>query len=593
MKEIEIIRHSLSHVMAAAVKKLYPSVKIAIGPSIDNGFYYDFDCEDHSFSEEDFPAIEREMKKLIKSDGRFNHEVWSKEQANKFFADEPYKLELIEGIEGEEVNVYHFREFTDLCKGPHVESSKKLPRTSFKLDKTAGAYWRGDSDKKMLQRIYALAFETDEALAEYIVMRAEQEKNDHRKLNNSLDLYVLTPEVGSGLPLWTEYGSVIREELNFLAIEKERKYGMHRVSTPHITKEATYLRSGHLPYYAEDMYAPVDVDDEKYYLKPMNCPHHHYIYARKPWSYRDLPIRYTEYGTVYRYEASGGLSGLMRVRALTQDDIHIYCRHDQALEEFRKVMHMHEEYYNIFGIGKDDFYLEFALPDMDNLAKYVDDSEGWIKAMKIIEQVLDEEGLPYVKEEGEAAFYGPKVDFQVKSSTGVQYSVSTNQLDIAASPRFNLTYKDKDGQDKNIYVIHAAPLGTHERFAGFLTEHFKGLFPVWLSPVQAMIVPVADRHQEYADEVYDALFNARVYSATGGLRIEKDYTSERMQKKIRNATLRKIPYSIIVGDGEVENKTVSIRDRDGKQYNDIKIEDLTSKLKELVESRDLSIELGL
>ncbi|MHA1540626.1 MAG: threonine--tRNA ligase [Alphaproteobacteria bacterium] len=583
---LSLLRHSLAHVLAEAVKELWINAKPVIGPAVADGFYYDFDLE-HHISSEDFSKIEAKMKEIIKRGDKIERQILSRDEAIQFFKKlgEPYKVDNIKRVpEGEDITCYKQGNFIDLCRGPHVNSTSKLPK-SFKIARVAGAYLHGDSKQKMLQRVYVYAFENKEKLSSHLVYLEEQAKRDHRKLNHDLDLYVLNPDVGLGLPSMTEYGTILREELNQLAKEMERKYKLKRVTTPHISKENMFLKSGHLPFYKDDMYSPMDIDGEDYYLKPMNCPHHHTIYMRKPYSYRDLPIRYTEYGTVYRYESSGSLNGLFRVRSISQNDIHIYCRYDQAYEEFKNIMLLHEEYYNIFGISKDDFYIEFALPDMKKLDKFVDAPEKWTKAKDIMQKVINDVGFKFVEEEGEAAFYGPKFDFKVKSAIGTEYGISTNQLDFYASGRFDLTYKDKDGVEQPIYIVHAAPLGAHERTIGFLTEHYAGKFPAWLAPIQVMVVPVSEKHISYAKEIYDKLFSADVKTATHGLRVELDSSNERMGKKLRNASLKKIPYVLIVGDNEIETKTVSLRNRNGEQENNLSLNDFISKIKNNIENR--------
>jgi threonyl-tRNA synthetase len=446
----------------------------------------------------------------------------------------------------------------------------------FKLRSIAGAYWRGDADNAQLQRIHALAFDTKEELDAEIHRLEEQAKRDHRKLGKQLGLFTIVDEVGSGLPLWLPAGNVIRDELERLARIEEHKAGYHRISTPHITKGELYEKSGHLPYYADDMYAPIMIDEQEYYLRPMNCPHHHMVFAHDQWSYRDMPVRLAEYGQVYRYEASGGLSGLMRVRGFCQNDAHIYCREDQAKDEFLAVMHMHAMYYRMFGI--EDFWMRVSLPDFEDLGKYVDDVAGWKKAMAILKEAMDESGYPYEEVVGEAAFYGPKVDFMIKSVVGTEYAISTNQLDFMATQRFDLGYTAEDGSKQPVYVIHRAPLGSHERFTAFLIEHYAGKFPTWLAPVQAIVIPIADRHEDYANKVRDTLFRAPVDTVHGGVRVEVDLAAERMQKKIRNAQTRQIPYMLVVGDAEAEAGEVAVRHRDHGDVGKFKLDDLVERI---------------
>jgi threonyl-tRNA synthetase len=572
-------RHSAAHLMAAAVKDLFPNAQFGVGPATETGFFYDIKL-DETLTQEDLQRIEKRMKELRKKKHRFDREELNVDEAIAYMdrENQPFKVELLkllkekgstaiaketgdESVAGDgldTISFYRTGDFVDLCRGPHVDNSGQVGH--FKLRSIAGAYWRGDQKNAQLQRIHAVAFPTKEELDAELLRLEEQAKRDHRKIGKELNLYTLVEEVGAGLPLWLPNGNVVRDELERLGKTEEHKAGYKRVTTPQITKGDLYHRSGHLPYYAEDMYAPIKIDETDYYLKPMNCPHHHMIYAHDQWSYRDLPIRLAEYGNCYRYEASGGLSGLMRVRGFCMNDAHIYCREDQAKDEFVSVMHLHAKYYRMFGI--ENFWMRLSLPDMDNLDKYVDDTEGWKKALSILKSAMDESGYPYKEVEGEAAFYGPKVDFMVKSVVGTEYAISTNQLDFLATQRFNLTYIDADGEKKPVYVIHRAPLGTHERFTAFLIEHYAGKFPTWLSPVQAVVIPIADRHEDYAATVKEKMFFSEVDTVHSGIRVETDFASERMQKKIRNAQTRKIPYMLVVGDAEAEAGEVAVRHRD-------------------------------
>jgi threonyl-tRNA synthetase len=572
-------RHSAAHLMAAAVKDLYPNAQFGVGPATETGFFYDIKL-DEALTVEDLQKIEKRMKEMRKKKHRFEREDLNVDDAIQYMEREnqPFKVELLQLLRdkgstaiaketGDEsvvaegvdtISFYRTGDFVDLCRGPHVDTSGEVGH--FKLRSIAGAYWRGDQSNAQLQRIHAIAFPTKEELDAELVRLEEQAKRDHRKIGRELGLFTLVEEVGSGLPLWLPAGNVIRDELERLARNTEHKAGYSRVSTPHITKGDLYVKSGHLPYYAEDMYAPIKIDDQDYYLRPMNCPHHHMIFAHDQWSYRDLPVRLSEYGQVYRHEASGGLSGLMRVRGFCQNDAHIYCREDQAKDEFLDVMHMHADYYRLFGI--ENFWMRLSLPDFEDLEKYVDDVEGWKKALTILKSAMDESGYPYREVEGEAAFYGPKVDFMVKSVVGTEYAISTNQLDFIATKRFDLGYTATDGEKKPVYVIHRAPLGSHERFTAFLIEHYAGKFPTWISPVQAIVIPIADRHEAYAAQVKKRLFDAEVDTVHGGVRVEADMAAERMQKKIRNAQNRQIPYMLVVGDDEAEAGTVAVRHRD-------------------------------
>lgn len=604
---LSTVRHSCAHVMAAAIQSIWPTAKFGVGPAIDNGFFYDVMFEE-PISDKDLPRIEQAMKKLRKGKKRFVRDEMPVDEAISAMQShgQEYKVELLNllkekgstavaketgdddavGVgQGEggvdTVSFYKTGDFIDLCRGPHVEHSGQVG--AFKLTRIAGAYWRGDQNNPQLQRIYGLCFDSDEAL-EQEVWRLEQAKlRDHRKLGKELELFTFADEVGLGLPIWLPRGTVIRSELQRLALKEERRDGYFQVVTPQITKEDLYYRSGHLPYYKDDMYAPMDIDGEMFYLRPMNCPHHHQVYLSRKRSYRDLPLRIAEYGDVYRYEAHGGLSGLMRTRAFCQNDAHIYCRFDQAKEEFIKVMQLHARYYDLMGI--EDYYMRFSLPDLGKLDKFVDAPDKWLEAMRIIRLAMDESGYPYKEEEGEAAFYGPKVDFMIKSVIGTEYAISTNQLDFLATERFDLTYTGEDGEQHPVYVIHRAPLGSHERFTAFLIEHYAGAFPTWIAPVQIRVIPIADRHIEYAEEVRRFFETADVETGTGGLRVDIDSGSERMQKKIRQGQLEKIPYMLVVGDSEAEARTAAVRLRSGADLGAMGLDDILTRIADEVRNR--------
>jgi threonyl-tRNA synthetase len=581
---LELIRHDAAHVLAMAVQELFPGTQVTIGPAIEDGFYYDF-ARGTAFTPEDLPKIEEKMREIVKRDLPTRREVWQRDEAVAHFKGmgETYKAELIESIPpGEDVSIYWHGDWHDLCRGPHFASTGKLG-DAFKLTKIAGAYWRGNSDNAQLQRIYGTAWRDQKELDAYLLRLEEQEKRDHRKLGRELELFTFSPDVGAGLPLWMPNGMVIRQELEFLALQEERKDGYRRVASPHIAKEALYYRSRHLPYYSEGMYAPLDIDGENYYLRPMNCPHHHLIYGATRHSYRELPVRIAEYGQDYRYEASGGLSGLMRVRGFCMNDAHIYCRYDQAKDEFIRVLHLHARYYELMGIK--EYYMRLSLPDMNKLDKYVDAPEKWIAALDIIKQAMDESGYKYIEGKGEAAFYGPKIDFMIRSAIGTEYTISTNQLDFLATETFDLKYIGEDGGEHPVYVIHRAPLGTHERFTAFLIEHYAGAFPTWLAPIQARIVPISDKVGDYAAKVRQALFDAPVVNGTAGLRIDVDWSSERMQKKIRDAQLQKIPYMLVVGEREAAEGKVAVRLRSGKDLGAMPLESFMERIKLESESR--------
>ncbi len=605
--EIETRRHSCAHVMAAAIAELWPDAKFGVGPPTANGFYYDIMLPT-SIGEEELPKIEKVMKRIRKKGLSFDRSDVPIDEAISVAAEsgQEFKVELLELLKDkgstavaaqtgdtnavaagddaagvDSVSFYSVGEFQDLCRGPHVDSTKHIGQ--FKLLSLAGAYWRGDEKREQMQRIYGLCFESKDELAAEVSRLEEIKLRDHRRLGKELDIFHISPEVGSGLPLWLPKGTVVRDELEYLAKQSEREAGYDRVVTPHLANEDLYLQSGHLPYYAEDMYPPMEIGGRDYYLRPMNCPHHHHVYLSRPRSYRDLPIRLAEYGQVYRYEDSGTLSGLMRVRGFAQNDAHIYCRYEQAVEEFGRVMQMHAEHYKLFGI--DDFFMRLSLPDMDNIDKYVDDPEGWKRAVDVIYQAMEASGLPYVEAEGEAAFYGPKVDFIIRSVVGVEYAISTNQLDFPASQRFGLTYTADDGSEQPVYVIHRAPLGSHERFVAFLLEHYKGDLPLWLAPTQAVVVPVSDKYNEYAAQVAREFGEVPVHNGSMGLRVASDVGSERMQKKIRTATVGKIPFLLVVGQAEQDAGTVAVRSRAGTDYGAIDRLALRSKLVEAAESR--------
>jgi threonyl-tRNA synthetase len=581
---LELIRHDMAHILAMAVQALYPGTQVTIGPAIEDGFYYDF-ARQEPFTPEDLPKIEEEMRKIIKAGLPTRREVWPRDQAVEHFKGigETYKAELIQSIPANEaVSIYWHGDWHDLCRGPHFRSTAEVGE-AFKLTKIAGAYWRGDAKNAQLQRIYGTAWRDKKELDEHLHRLEEAEKRDHRRLGRELELFTFSPDVGAGLPLWMPNGMVIRQELEFLALQEERKEGYRRVATPHITKEALYYRSRHLPYYSEGMYSPLDIDGENYYLRPMNCPHHHLIYLATRHSYRELPLRIAEYGQDYRYEASGGLSGLMRVRGFCMNDAHIYCRYDQAKDEFIRVMKLHARYYDLMNIQ--EYYMRLSLPDLDKLDKYVDEPQKWMAALAIIRKAMDESGLKYAEGKGEAAFYGPKIDFMIKSAIGTEYTISTNQLDFLATQTFDLKYIGEDGADHPVYVIHRAPLGTHERFTAFLIEHYAGAFPTWLAPIQARVIPISEKVGDYAQKVQEALFTTPVVNGTAGLRVDIDTSNERMQKKIRDAQLQKIPYMLVVGEREAAEGKIAVRLRSGRDLGAMPLETFIARIKNEAESR--------
>ena len=572
-----VLLHSTAHLMAQAVKRLFTKTKVTIGPYLDNRFYYDFDVET-PFSEEDLAKIEKEMHKISKEDLQITHEVTSRKEALGLFKKmkEPYKVEIIDDLDKDEaLKTYSQGEFTDLCRGPHVPSTGVIKH--FKLLSSSAAYWRGDDNNQTLQRVYGTSFPDEKDLKKYLTMLEEQKKRDHRKIGKELDLYFHDEEVGPGLPLWTPNGAVIIDELEALAKEKEDLSGYKRVRTPHLTKGTLYEKSGHLEHYISSMYPAMDVDGLDYYMKPMNCPHHHKIYANTPKSYRDLPYRLSEYGTCYRYEKSGELFGLMRVRSMQMNDAHIYCTEDQFKEEFIGVCNLYMDYFKIFGIEK--YEMRLSLHDPKGLGKkYINNPKLWKKTEEDVRNALKDAGLKFVESVGDAAFYGPKIDVQVWSAIGKEFSLATNQVDFAVPERFNLTYTDVDGSAKTPLCIHRAPLGTHERFIGFLIEHFGGNFPLWLAPKQVVILPVSDKHNDYADSLYQELRKQ-------GIRVEVDNRSEKIGAKIRDAELQKINIMLIVGEKEVDDKLVTVRRRFIKEQQTISLKEFSSEIKKEIKER--------
>lgn len=552
-----IYRHSMSHVLAQAVLRLFPDAQLAIGPAIDDGFYYDFDVAE-PFTPEDLQKIEREMKRVVKQNHKFERIDVAPEEAEAMVANAPYKQEILADLEaGQPLSFYKDGEFIDLCRGPHILGTGQVRH--FKLLSVAGAYWRGDESRKMLQRIYGTAFATREGLDRHLTMLKEAKKRDHRALGKQLELFTFDDEVGPGLPLWLPKGAVLIDALEDLARKTEGAAGYQRVRTPHICKESMYRRSGHLPYYAESMFPPMELEGVKYYLKPMNCPHHHKIFAAAARSYRDLPLRLAEYGTCYRYEQSGELFGLMRVRSLQMNDAHIYCTLDQFEEEFLAVCQMYLRYFELFGL--ENYLMRLSTHAPSGLgAKYVDDREKWLRTEDMVRDAMVRGEINYEEVPDEAAFYGPKIDVEVWSAIGRQFTIATNQVDFAQPGRFGLTYTNAAGAEETPICIHRAPLGTHERFIGFLIEHYAGAFPVWLAPVQAVVLPIAERHAGYGDRLYQQLRAA-------GIRAELDAASATLNKRIRQAQTQKVPYMLIAGDREVEEGKVAIRQRSGEQLD--------------------------
>lgn len=574
----EKLRHSSAHVLAAAVKELWPDAKPAIGPAIESGFYYDFDFGDATVSEADFPKIEEKMRELVKNWKSFERREVSVEEAHKEFNGNEYKLELIEEFakEGKTLSIYKSGEFADLCRGGHIEHPDRELK-HFKLLSVAGAYWRGSEKNKMLTRIYGTAFESRAELDAHLLQLEEAKKRDHRKLGKELELFFIDDMVGKGLVMWLPNGTIVRDQVEKLAREMEEAAGYQRVVTPHIAKEELFLTSGHLPYYKDSMYPPMAMDDGTYYLKAMNCPHHHRIFQHKPRSYKELPLRLAEFGTCYRNELSGTLAGLLRVRGMTMNDAHIYATKDQVKAEFEAVLRLTMEYFRIFGLK--EYWFRLSKWDPAHTEKYFDEPENWKHTEQVLREVLKEMNVPFVEAENEAAFYGPKVDVQFKSVIGREETMSTIQLDFAAKKRFGLKYVDKDGQENNeVFVIHRAPLSVHERFMAFLIEHFAGAFPLWMAPLQVVIVPISQDQNRYAEKVLKALRAA-------GIRAENWNEAESMQNKIRKAEGQKVPYIAVVGKKEESNGSVNIRRRGGKNDGEWTIEKFAEKVNKEITDR--------
>lgn len=547
---LEVLRHSTAHLMAHAIKRLYGNVKFGVGPVIEGGFYYDFDI-DQNISSDDFEQIEKTMKQIVNENMKIERKVVSRDEAKELFSNDEYKLELIDAIpEDENVTLYSQGDFTDLCRGVHVPSTAKIKE--FKLLSTAGAYWRGDSNNKMLQRIYGTAFFDKKELKAHLQMLEERKERDHRKIGKELELFTNSQLVGAGLPLWLPNGATIRREIERYIVDKEVSMGYDHVYTPVLANVDLYKTSGHWDHYQEDMFPPMQLDEtESMVLRPMNCPHHMMIYANKPHSYRELPIRIAELGTMHRYEASGAVSGLQRVRGMTLNDSHIFVRPDQIKEEFKRVVNMIIDVYKDFGF--EDYSFRLSYRDPEDKEKYFDDDDMWNKAENMLKEAADELGLSYEEAIGEAAFYGPKLDVQVKTAMGKEETLSTAQLDFLLPERFDLTYIGQDGEHHRPVVIHRGVVSTMERFVAFLTEETKGEFPTWLAPKQVQIIPVnVDLHYDYARQLQDEL-------KSQGVRVSIDDRNEKMGYKIREAQMQKIPYQIVVGDKEVENNQVNVR----------------------------------
>ena len=543
--------HSSAHLMAEAIEEAYPGAKFWVGPAIDNGYYYDIDLSDKKLTEEDLTKLEKRMGELAAQGNKYIRTAMPKAEALKYFTEkgDEYKLDLLQNLTDGEITFYKQGSFTDLCRGPHIPSTDYIK--AIKLLSIAGAYWKGDEKNKQLTRIYGVTFPKQAMLDAHLAMLEEARKNDHRVLGKELELFTFDDEVGPGLPLWMPKGAAIIEKLETLAKTTEMEQGYVRVKTPHLAKEALYIRSGHLPYYAESMFPPMEMDGGKYYLKAMNCPHHHKIYGALPKSYRDLPVRLAEYGTCYRYEQSGELFGLMRVRSLQMNDAHIYCTKAQFEEEFMKVNELYVKYFKIFGIDK--YQMRFSTHDPAKLGqKYIDNAALWKETEEMVRKVLIKSGVSFVEVADEAAFYGPKIDIQLWSSIGKEFTIATNQVDFAQAERFDLTYMNEHNEKERPLIIHRAPLGTHERFIGFLIEHYGGKFPLWLAPEQVAVLPISDKYLDYAKEVQASIIKHSIVATL-------DERPEKIGKKIRDTELKRIPYMLVVGEKEAAEHTVAVR----------------------------------
>ncbi len=547
--------HSSAHLLAEAVEMQFPGAKFWVGPAVERGFYYDIDLGGKTISEEDVLILEKKMNELAKQANNYVRKEMSKAEAIAYFTEkgDEYKLDLLSGLEDGTITFYTQGQFTDLCRGPHIPNTGAIK--AIKITNIAGAYWKGDEKNKMLTRVYGVTFPNQKELDEYLLLLEEAKKRDHRKLGKELGIYTMDDDIGPGLPLWMPNGTIIIEELENLAKETEQAAGYKRVVTPHIAKENLYITSGHLPYYQDSMFPPMELDGTKYYLKAMNCPHHHKIFDAEPKSYKDMPLRLAEYGTCYRYEQSGELFGLMRVRCLHMNDAHIYCTKEQFAAEFRAVNEMYLKYFKIFGIDK--YVMRLSLHDPAKLGqKYINEPELWLETEAMVRAVLIETGTPFIEVQDEGAFYGPKIDVQIWSIIGREFTLATNQVDFAQGKRFNLSFTNKDNEPETPLIIHRAPLGTHERFIGFLLEHYAGKFPVWLAPLQVKVLPISDKFLPYAEQVLAEFKKA-------GVRVELDDRNEKIGKKIRDTEIMKVPYMLVIGEKEVAENKVSVR-RQGK-----------------------------
>lgn len=576
---LERMRHTASHVLAQAVLKLYPDTKLGIGPAIENGFYYDFELSE-PITNEDLPKIEKEMRKIIKQGLPMHQIMMSREDAQEYYkkTDQIYKLELLNELEGKEFSFYITGEndFADLCRGPHVENTKEIG--AVKLTKTAGAYWRGDEKNKMLTRIYGTAFHTENELNTFLKNQQEQENRNHRKLGKQLKLFAIISEIGQGLPVWLPRGYTVRRILEDYILDLERGAGYEHLLTPHINKEILFKTSGHLDYYKDSMYPPIEVDEETYYLKPMNCPAAMMVYKLETRSYKDLPYKLGEFGTVYRYEKSGELQGLQRVRGFTQNDAHLFCTREQLEEVLVETLDLLDKFYK--DVGFDRYKFRLSLSDWDRKPdKYTGEKETWDYAEGVLRSILENKGVEYEEVPGDAAFYGPKIDVQAVNVFGKEDTVSTIQLDFNLPKRFDITYVDEKGKEQQAYIIHRALIGSFERFFSFLIEHHGGDFPLWFTPEQIYIIPISDKHAQYAKEVHERLREAQ-------LRVKLDDRTKSMQSRIRDAEKMKIPYIVVVGDKEIETETISVRARKNKEEGLMKVQEFIDNLREEIRNKE-------
>ena len=577
-----IIRHSCAHLLAQAVTELFPNAKPTIGPPVDDGFYYDFSMD--PINDDDLRKIEKKMRELVKKNISIIKEQYDNSTLRKMFSKNEFKIEIIDDKIGNEVGSTAYRQgdFVDLCKGPHVSSTSKLQW--FKLTSTSQAYWKADSKRDSLVRIYGMCYANKKDLKERERQLREAALRDHKKIGKEMDLYMINELIGKGLPIWLPNGEILKNQIENFANETEKLYGYEKVTTPVLAKKQLFEASGHLPHYAESMYPPMEMDDGTYYLKAMNCPMHHLIYRNKKRSYRELPLRIAEYGTVYRNELSGTLSGLLRVRMLSMNDAHIYCTLDQIAQEFEHNIRMVQEYYETFGF--DNYHFRLSLWDPENTDKYIDQPENWKASQDHLRQILEDLGVKYEESIGEAAFYGPKVDIQFTTLLGREESMSTIQLDFAAKDRFGLTFMDDSGtENSEVFVIHRAPLSTHERFVAFLTENWAGNFPTWLSPIQVQMITISEKHNEYAAKVERQLKELEI-------RVKADYSDHTIGKKIRMHRKMRPAYMAIIGDDEVKNNTISIRSRNGNQENGLLLEEFLEKINTEITSRSKTLEIA-